>query len=284
MFRIFTDAAANLPERLLQENDIDVIPVSICIDGEELDMSAGFDGADFYNRMRSGAPTNTAMPAMGVFIDLFTAALKRGEDVLYIAMSGGISGTAALGASVAAELREEYPDRKLAVIDTKGASLGEGFPALYAARLRREGVDFDEVVRRTEDNRDHMHQVFTVDNLAYLKRTGRLFSAAVKVTNVLNVKPILIGDEDGHIVLRHMNVGRRRSLDTLAARYRSECTDMAVRVGLAHADCAEDAAYVEKKLRESGCTGEILTVLYEPVTGSHVGPGTVALFFYGEER
>lgn len=284
MIRIFTDLAANLPDDLVKKNGIGIVPVVCDIDGEPLDMSGGFDGKAFYDRMRAGAQTQTAMPSIGTFIDCFTPALEAGDDVIYIAMSGGISGTAALAASVSEELREQHPDRRIAVIDSLGASLGQGLPVLYACRLRDEGRPFDEVVSMTEDNRIHMWQVFTVDDLRHLKRTGRLFSAAVKVTNLLNVKPILFGDQDGHIVLRFMNVGRRRSLDTLAARYRDRCADKSAPVGMAHADCEEDAQYVIDKIRAAGCTGEITTVMYEPVTGSHVGPGTVALFFYGDHR
>lgn len=284
MIRIFTDLAANLPAELVSENGLGMVPVVCDIDGEPLDLTAGFDGSAFYGRMRAGAETRTAMPSYGTFLEIFTAALERGEDVIYVAMSGGISGTAALAESVAAELREQYPARSIAVIDSLGASLGQGLPVLRACRLRDEGYPFDEIVRRTEEDRRHMWQVFTVDDLRHLKRTGRLFSAAVKVTNLLNVKPILFGDPDGHIVLRCMNVGRRRSLDTLAARYRDRCEDKTAPVGIAHADCEDDARYLEEKLRAAGCTGEIMTVLYEPVTGSHVGPGTVALFFYGPDR
>lgn len=284
MFRIFTDAASNLPAELLRQHDIDMLPVSIRISGEELDLSNGFDGRAFYDRMRAGEETCTSMPSPGTMLDAFTPCLERGEDVLYVSMSGGISGTAALAKSVAAELRETFPDRRIAVVDSRGASLGQGIPAIYAAERRAEGLPFGEVVSLTEDYCRHTHQVFTVDDLKYLKRNGRLYAAAVKVTNLLNVKPILIGDKDGHIVLHFMNVGRRRSLETLAGNYRSGCTDKSAPVGVAHADCEEDAAFVVERLRKYGCTGEITTVLYEPVTGSHVGPGTVALFFHGAER
>lgn len=284
MFRIFTDAAANLPAALLERYDIELIPVSIRIDGEELDLSAGFDGRGFYDRMRAGGETGTSMPSPGTLMDCFTPVLERGEDALYVCMSGGISGTAALAKSIAAELEEAYPGRRIAVVDSRGASLGQGLPAVFAAEKRAEGVSFEETVRLTEERCRHTHQVFTVDDLKYLKRNGRLYAAAVKMTNLLNVKPILIGDKDGHIVLRFMNVGRRRSLETLAVSYRSGCTDKAAPVGIAHADCEEDAAFVAERLRKYGCTGEITTVLYEPVTGSHVGPGTVALFFIGGER
>lgn len=284
MYRIFTDDAANLPQELIERHAVGVIPLRCCVGGRELDFSGGFDGKKYYDDMRSGLQVSTSMPSVTAFRDGFCRALDAGEDVLYVGMSGGISGTAALAWSVAEELNEEYPDRKVMTIDSRGASLGEGIPVLYAVRLWEEGKSLEEAAALTERYCDNMWQVFTVDDLGYLQKTGRLFSAAVKVTNTLNVKPILVGDAEGHIVLRRVALGRRRSLDMVAARYKEKCTDMTKPVGLAHADSPEDAEYIVRKLKEYGCTGEITTVMYEPVTGSHVGPGTVALFFCGAGR
>ncbi len=284
MFQIFTDLGANIPQELVDRWGLGIIPIRCTVDGEVLDVSKGFDGPAFYAAMRAGAKTSTSMPAPAVFLDAFRPVLERGEDVIYIGMSSGISGTVGLARTVAAELGEEFPDRKLAVIDTKGASLGEGMPVLFAAELREKGAGFDETVAGTQDKCDHMYQIFTVEDLDYLRRGGRLHSAVAVVGNMLNVKPVLFGDQDGHIVLRHMNVGRRRSLDTLAAKYKEFCADKSGPVGLAHCDSPKDTDLVVEKLRAAGCTGEITTVCYEPVTGSHVGPGTVALFFYGPRR
>ncbi len=284
MLRIFTDNAANLPQELVERHGLGVVNIGCYVDGKELEFSGGFDGGAYYKAMREGLHVATAMPSMGAFLDAFTPVLEAGDDLIYVGMSGGISGTAALAQSVVSELSEDFPSRRIAAVDTRGASLGEGLPVLYAVRLRDEGRSFDEIVTMTNACCDNVWQVFTVDDLSYLRKTGRLFSAAVKVTNTLNVKPVLVGDEEGRIVLRGVTVGRRRALDALASRYRDRCPDKSVPVGLAHADCAVDAAYVAARLREYGCTGEITTVMYEPVTGSHVGPGTVALFFLGQDR
>ncbi len=284
MIRIFTDNAANLPEELVERYHLGIIRIRCFTDGGEMDFSGGFEGKKYYDDIRGGMQVTTSMPSMGAFLDAFAPVLEQGDDLIYIGMSGGISGTAALAQSVVEDLRGEYPDRRIAAIDTRGASLGEGLHVLKAAQLRDEGGSFDEIVEKTLESCGNMWQVFTVDDLAYLLKTGRLFNAAVKMTNLLNVKPILMGDKEGHIVLRHMNVGRRRSLDTLAARYRDNCADRTAPVGIAHADSPEDSRFVIGKLREYGCTGEILEVVYEPVTGSHVGPGTVALFFFGDGR
>ena len=284
MYRIFTDNAANLPQELIDRWGLGLVILDCFVDGEAMDFSGGFDGKKYYDDMRAGMRVTTSMPSMGAFLDAFKPVLEAGEDVVYIGISGGISGTAALAQSAAQELMEEYPERKVAAIDTRGASLGEGFPVLHAASLREQGLGFDTVVELTNCYCDDLWQVFTVDDLSYLRKTGRLFSAAVKVTNTLNVKPILVGDDEGHIVLRRVTVGRRRALDVLVSRYRDKCADRAAPVGLAHADAPEETQYVADKLRAAGCTGEITVVVYEPVTGSHVGPGTIALFFCGKGR
>ncbi len=284
MFAIFTDLAANLPQESVDQYGLGVIPIRCTVDGKVLDVSGGFDGPAFYAAMRAGARTSTSMPAPAVFLDAFRPVLEQGQDILYVGMSSGISGTVGLARTVARDLLEEYPDRRIEVIDSRAASLGEGLPVLFAARLREQGASFDETVSRTLDKCDHMFQIFTVEDLAYLRRGGRLHTAVAVVGSMLNVKPVLFGDAEGHIVLKNMVVGRRRSLDALAARYRENCVDLAGPVGLAHCDSPADTDLVIQKLRDAGCTGDILKVCYEPVTGSHVGPGTVALFFYGHRR
>ena len=284
MFHIFTDLGANIPQELVEKYQLGIIPIQYIVNGEPLDVSAGFDGPAFYDAMRAGAETATAMPSLGCFFDMFEEVLEKGEDLIYIGISSGISGTVGAGQSVAEELKAKYPDRKIAVVDTRAASLGEGLIVLHAARLREEGADFDRVVSEAQDKCDHMYQVFTVEDLDYLRRGGRLSTAVAKVGNMLHVKPILWGNEHGQIVLQHMIVGRKRALDTLAAKYKEHCADMSQPVGLAHCDSPADTALVIEKLRKAGCTGEVLDVCYEPVTGSHVGPGTVALFFYGPHR
>ena len=284
MYQIFTDLAANLPQELVGRYHIGIIVISCSVNGHALDVSKGFDGPAFYKAMRAGAETRTSMPAPAVFLDAFRPVLERGEDIIYIGMSSGISGTVGLARTVAADLLEEFPDRKITVVDTRAASLGEGLEVLAAAKAQAEGADYDTAVAVAREGRDHVYQIFTVEDLDYLRRGGRLHSAVAKVGNMLNVKPVLWGDADGHIVMKNMNVGRRRSLDTLAAHYREHCIDKAAPVGLAHCDSPDDTALVVDKLRTAGCTGEVLSVCYEPVTGSHVGPGTVALFFRGPER
>ena len=283
-FQIFTDNASNIPHELLEKYNIKTVPIHYYIDEKEQDINRPFDGKSFYSDMKNGLPVSTSMPNVTAFYEAFAPSLAMGYDIIYIGLSGGISGTSQLAKTVSGELSEKFRDRKITVIDTCGASLGEGLPVLYAARLRESGRDYSVVCASVKEKCRHMHQVFVVDDLQYLQRTGRVYSAAVKITTTFNVKPVLIGDSEGHIVLKNVALGKKRALDILVKKYKEECVNMNAPVGIAHADAEKDAGYVASKLKEAGCRYDILNVMYEPVTGSHVGPGTVALFFYGDER
>ena len=199
-------------------------------------------------------------------------------------MSGGISGTAQAAVIAAGELTEKYPARKIVTIDTYAASLGEGLQVLEAARMIEEGKSLDEIKAHLLSRRPHMCQFFTVDDLAYLKRGGRISSATALIGTVLSIKPILRGDETGHIVSCGKVRGMKRAYQELANYYDARALDKSEMLGIAHADNEEGAQALIALLRDKGFTGECLNVVYEPVTGAHVGPGTVALFFYGKEK
>ena len=286
MIKLFTDTSANLPLALLREYDIAVLPFSYTVNGEVEDYSeeTDFDGRSFYNAMRGGAEVKTSMINPAIAASFFECALEQGDDVLYIGMSGGISGTAQAAALAAVELMDKYPHAKIMTIDTYAASLGEGLLVLEAAELLRAGKSYEEVSGHVLARRPHMCQFFTVDDLAYLKRGGRISGAAALVGTVLGIKPILRGDETGHIVPCGKVRGNKKAYAELAEYFGKRALDKAGRIGIAHADNQEGTDYLLGLLREKGFTGECLEVYYEPVTGSHVGPGTVALFFYGTEK
>ena len=286
MIRIFTDTSANLPAELVRQYGLTVIPFSYSINGVEAEQSAGreFDGAAFYSAMRAGAAVKTAMINIAGFLEPLREALAAGDDAIYIGMSGGISGTAHAASLAVEELKEEFPERKVASIDTYAASLGEGLLVVEAARMLENGASFDEIVEKISQRRHVMCQYFTVDDLAYLERGGRVSKAAAIVGTVLKIKPLLRGDEEGKIVLCGKTRGRKQSLASLADFYEKLVADKTEEIGIAHADDAECAQFLLDALRKRGFTGDCLTVCYEPVTGCHVGPGTVALFFYGVHR
>lgn len=284
MTQLFTDTSANLPVEIIDEYGIEVVPFSYTIDGVEYIPEREFDGKAFYAAMRAGSAVKTSMVNTGTFIERFKTALDAGKDVLYIGMSGGISGTANAALMAKQELDEEYPDRKIVVIDTLAASLGEGLFAIKAAEQLKDGVALDAIEEAIRAQVPSMCQSFTVDDLKYLKNTGRVSGAAAIIGNVLSIHPILIGDYEGKIVVKSKVRGMKRTLDALAERYAELALSKTETIGIAHADNEEGKAYLVQRLRDKGLTGKCLSVCYEPVTGSHVGPGTVALFFFGTDR
>ena len=284
MTQLFTDTSANLPVEIIDEYGIEVVPFSYTIDGVEYIPEREFDGKAFYAAMRAGSEVKTSMVNAGTFIERFKAALDAGRDVLYIGMSGGISGTANAALMAKQELDEEYPDRKIIVIDTLAASLGEGLFVIRAAEQLKDGAALDAIEEDIRAQVPSMCQSFTVDDLKYLKKTGRVSGAAAIIGNVLSIHPILIGDYEGKIVVKSKVRGMKRTLDALAERYAELVLNKAETIGIAHADNEEGKAYLVQRLRDKGLTGKCLSVCYEPVTGSHVGPGTVALFFFGTDR
>ena len=283
-FAAVTDTSGNLPNLLVRKAKLHVIAFPYFIDNKEytcLD-SDSFHGDDFYARIKDGVTVTTSQIAPQHYADFFEPFLRDGLDVVFVSMSSGISGSlnsARLGAEM---LLEDYPERRIELVDTLGASLGEGLVALEAARLRDKGLSAEEAAEKLRDLARRMCNIFTVDDLMHLKRGGRLSNVAAIVGTVLNIKPLLKGNENGRIVSFAKTRGRRRSIEELAARYDRLAVDPEHQtVGIAEAGCREDAEYLASLLRKNHPPKEIITVEYEPVTGSHVGPGALALFFAG---
>ena len=202
MYSVITDTSANLPTPLLKEREIGVLPFSYTIEDKTytcLDTEA-YDGKAFFQAIRNGVVVTTSQINPQTYIDGFEEALREGRDVLYIGMSSGISGSCSSAHMAAQELAEEYPDRRVEVVDTRGASLGEGILALLAADMRDAGLSLDEALERLGRLTECMCNVFTVDDLMHLRRTGRLSNLTAIVGTVLNIKPLLKGDENGKIV------------------------------------------------------------------------------------
>ena len=288
MYVIYTDTSANLPDSLIEKYGLQVIPLHYTVNGITYPPSDGaaqaFDGKLYYDLMRKGADVKTSMINTSAFSTAFAQSLSRGMDVLYVGMSSGISGSHHAAKAAASELRKQYPDREIAVIDTRAASLGEGLPVLFAARLHEAGASLEEAAMQTEQNSASICQYFTVEDLMYLKKGGRISGAAALIGNILQLKPVLKGDTEGRIVLCQKERGRKRALEARVSKYQELAADRAAPVAIAHGDSLEDAMHLAQRISESGHSGEMLMECYEPVTGSHVGPGTKALFFYGLHR
>ena len=281
-----TDTSANLPSELAQRNDLTVIPFYFFVNGARhtcLD-TEGFDGKTFYGAMREGAEVTTSQINPQNYIDVMHPILQKGLDILFVGMSSGISGAYHSAELAAEELRAEFPERKIRLVDTIGASLGEGLLVLRAVRDKLAGLSLDAIYEKLMDLRHRLCNIFTVDDLKYLRKGGRLSNLSFIVGTILQIKPLLKGNEEGRIVAFAKLRGRKKALEELAKRYDEYVVHAEEQtIGIAHADCPEDAAYLIELLRRNHPPKEILTVGYEPVTGSHVGPGTLALFFEARE-
>lgn len=286
-FAVLTDTSGNLLNREIRDYGLHVIPFTYMYDGEEhtcLDTDS-FDAEDFYARIKKGLQVTTSQISPQQYMDFFEPYVKAGQDVIYVAMSSGISGSCNSARIGAQMLREQYPDRLVAVIDTRGAALGEGIIALQAAELRDLDVPTEAAVEILEEHVEKMFNVFTVDDLMHLRRGGRLSNLSAIMGTVLNIKPLLKGNEEGKIVSFAKVRGRKKSIEELAARYDKLVVEPEKQiVGIAEAGCKQDAAYLASLLNKNHRPKEILTVEYEPVTGSHVGPGALALFFVSHDK
>ncbi len=285
-FVVVTDTSGNLPSKTAAACGLIVLPFVYIIDGKEYTCTdtEAFDGDAFYERIRKGLTVTTAQISPQQFAEAFEPCLKEGKDVLFISMSSGISGSCSSAHIAAGMLAGDYPERCIRVLDTRGASLGEGLIALQAAQLRDEGWEVQAAAEELEKRIERMFNVFTVDDLMHLRRGGRLSNLSAIVGTVLQIKPLLKGNEEGKIVAFAKLRGRKKSIQALANLYAKLAVEPEKQtVGIAQAGCREDAQYLEELLRLYCPPREILTVEYEPVTGSHVGPGALALFFSAGE-
>ncbi len=285
---ILTDSTADLPKELVDELDIQVEPMTYIIDGKEYsDQPLEDDVAirGFYRLLREGKQSTTSQVNQLRFEDIFDAILKQGQDVLYIAFSSALSGTAEQATHAAEALQPKYPDRKIIVVDSLCASLGEGMMVYYAANMRKEGKSIDEVAEFVRSQRLHLCHWFTVDDLNHLKRGGRVSPTAALVGTMLGIKPILHVDNEGRLIPVSKVRGRRKSLDDLVERARQTIIDPEQQtVFISHGDCEQDALYIKQQVMEKIGVKQIYINYIGPVIGSHSGQGTVALFFFGSKR
>ena len=264
---IMTDTSANLSRETILHWQLPVVTFTLCMNGKELPAPchSDFNARAFYDGMRAGKAVTTSQINTRQFMDYMEPHLLQGKDVLYIGMSSGISGSFHCAEQAAEEMRSVYPGRKIMTVDTLGASLGEGLLVLKALTWQRDGCGIEEVAPR-------------------LHRGGRLSGTATLLGTALGIKPILVGDSAGRIVSDGKCRGRKKSIEMLAERYDQLVSEPENQtIGIAHGDCVEDAEYLCSLLRRHRPPREIMTVMYEPVTGCHVGPGTLALFFYGSD-
>lgn len=287
-FEIVTDSSANLPEEWIETYNIQVLSLCFYVDGEEYygyEKGKKTDLSKFYKMMREKKEIRTSLVNTAKAFSLCEDLLRNGMDILYIGFSSGLSGSFQSVKVALDGLRDSYPERKIYCVDTLAAALGEGLLVKRAADLRKDGVKIDDVYQWILDNRLNVCHWFTVDDLFFLKRGGRISTATATLGTALNIKPVLHVDEEGHLVMAGKERGRKRALDALVRQLEEKSKNSLLQeVYISHGDCKEDAEYVMRKVKEKFDVKNSLIRILDPVIGVHSGPGTVALFFMGEKR
>lgn len=284
---LFTDSTTDLSVPLVEELGVEVLPLTFTLGGKDYKNypdNRELSPEDFYNQLRGGVMCTTSQVNQADFIAAFTPVLQQGKDILYIAFSSGLSGTYNSARLAAEELQEEFPNRTIAVVDSLQASMGEGLVVYYAASLKNEGKSIEQVVDWLKENAQSICAWFTVDDLMFLKRGGRVSGAAAVAGTLLGIKPILHVDAEGHLIPMEKIRGRKASLDALVKQFEQSTFDRSQQVVfISHGDCLEDCQYVADKITQLGAKRVCISTI-GPVIGAHSGPGTVALFFRGQNR
>jgi len=287
-YRIITDSTSDLPASLVRELELHVIPMLYTVDGRDYLNTPDerfLSSHDFYEMLRAGKVSTTTQINGEVFKDEVRPYLLEGLDILYLGFSSGLSSTFSSVLIASQDLKDEFPDRIIVIIDTLAASMGEGLIVYHAAKRRKQGMSIDDVASWVEENKLHLAHWFTVDDLNHLKRGGRVSVAAAFVGTMLNIKPVLHVDDDGHLIPVDKVRGRRKSLEELVSHMEKSALSPAEQtIFISHGDAPEDAAYVEKLVRERFDVKSVYINPIGPVIGSHSGPGTVALFFLASKR
>lgn len=281
---LITDSACDILPEKLQEWEVELVrlPYLFTDDGKEM-LDNDQPMKEFYNEMRSGRVAKTSGVNENTFANVFTAFLEEGKDILYLAFSSGLSVTCENGKKVAAKLAEKYPDRTIRVVDSLCASAGQGLFVYLAAQNRDRGLDVNENADAMEKDKLHICHWFTVEDLKYLKRGGRVSAATALLGTALNVKPVLHVDNEGHLIKMTQVHGRKKSIRRMAEMLGETILDDTP-VFISHGDCLEDAELLAKILKEEyGRDTDLITGIGS-VIGAHSGPGTLALFFRGRER
>lgn len=286
-FLIATDSTADLPVEYLKEQEIPVMNLTYTIEGKSYGHGEELDPKDFYSKMREGNIPQTSQVNPDEASEILNELLKTNKNILYLAFSSGLSGTYNSVRLAAEEIMEEDSEANIVVVDTLCASLGEGLIVYLACKLREEGKSIEETAKWIEDNKLNLVHLFTVDDLNHLYRGGRVKKSAAVIGTVLNIKPVLHVDNEGHLIALKKIRGRKNSLLTLVddmGEHMGSFKDKNTIFFISHGDCLEDANFVRDEIiSRYGIQDSMINVI-GPTIGAHAGPGTVALFFLGDFR
>lgn len=285
-FTILTDTSCNLPQQLVDDYRLSMIPLRYFLDGEEHTSYTDGKQADFqafYTAMRDGKVVTTTLASQADAAEVAQTCAERGEDLLYLGFSSGISGTYGACSAAIAEVAAQHPERKMYSVDTRAASAGQGLLITYVARMRDEGKTIEECRDWAEEHRLNICHWFTVDDLMFLKRGGRVSAVSAVFGTALAIKPVMHMDDDGTLKVVSKARGRKKAIAALADHFGNSLATMDPAdqtVYISHGDCLEDAEELAEILKERYGIKDPLITYVDPVIGAHSGPGTLALFYY----
>jgi len=285
---IMTDSAADLPQEMVDRYNIHVIPMTVTMGADsfphyfdERNMTSG----EFYAKLRAGETASTAALNPEQLKDAARPFMQEGKDILYIGLSSGLTSTISSAQVAFSELMEEFPERKACAIDSLMASAGQGMFVIMACDKRDDGMAFDELCEYLDKKRHEVCAWFTVDDLFHLKRGGRVSAATAVLGSVLNIKPILHVDEEGHLINVSKARGRKASVKALFSQMKEALIeDEKYYIYISHGDCESDALELADMIKSHFGVDNIVISTIGPVIGTHSGPGTIALFFIGKHR
>ena len=284
-YAIITDSSCDLPQELARSLEVEILSLEIVMENGETKLNHQVDVKDFYQDLREKKHITTSAVGIDRFMSFMEPYLAEGRDVLYLGFSSGLSGTFNAGFVASQELAEKYPDRKIYAVNTLCASLGQGLLVYLCAKLRQEGADIEEGRRYAEDNKLHLCHWFTVDDLFFLKRGGRVSAATAVLGTMLSIKPVMHVDDAGKLINVEKARGRRAAVDTLFNKMKATAINPESQTCfICHGDCLEDAEYLANRLRTELGVPQVIVDYTGPVIGAHSGPGTLAVFYLGTER
>lgn len=285
-YKLISDSSMDISKKMADELAVDAVPLLFLIDGEEYkdNFGADMDPHIFYEKMREGLMPSTTLINTDRFLTHFRSYLENGIDIVYIAFSSALSGTCQCAFQAAAQLKEEFPERHVYVVDSLCASMGEGLLVWQAAKLRDSGMGAAELHDWLEKNKKRVIHWFTVDDINHLRRGGRVTAAQAFLGTLMKIKPVMHVDNEGRLVPMEKAIGRKKSLATIVDNLAGQYDGTVKMVFISHGDVPEEAHAVELMIKEKLPGVEVHIHTVGPVIGAHSGPGTMAVFCFGASR
>lgn len=284
---IFTDSCCDLPISFINENNIQVMHLRVNLRGKDIpdDLGKSIAHKDFYNLIREGEMPTTSQVNVNTFEEGFRKFSEQGYSIIYIGFSTALSGCVNSARLAKEVVLEEIKDADITIIDTKSASMGLGLIVYYAAQMLKEGKGKEDIIKWIEKNKLKVNHWFTVDDLNHLKRGGRISSTVAIVGTMLNIKPIMHVDNEGRLIPLSKVKGRKKSIKSLQEKLKERIVESEKQVVfISHGDCLDDAEYLRDLILKEINVKDVIINNVGPAVGSHSGPGTLALFFIGNDR